>query len=149
MPASPADPVLPGDPPIPLILRRSARARRISLRISQLDGRVTLTLPARLPEAEALDFARSKETWIRKHLDARGDDVAVALGAQVPVGGQMLDVVAGSGRRVVLGADHVAVPGPADRVGARLQAYLKEVARDRLAGGRLRRPARVVAAAGQ
>jgi len=120
MPASPADPVLPGDPPIPLILRRSARARRIS------------------------------------HLDARGDDVAVALGAQVPVGGQMLDVVAGSGRRVVLGADHVAVPGPADRVGARLQAYLKEVARDRLAGAcddyaarRLRRPARVVAAAGQ
>ena len=44
------DPVLPGNPPIPLTLRRSARARRISLRISQLDGRVTLTLPKRLAE---------------------------------------------------------------------------------------------------
>ncbi|MDA7967110.1 MAG: M48 family peptidase, partial [Ruegeria sp.] len=36
---------LPGQPPVPLTLRKSARARRISLRISQLDGRVTLTYP--------------------------------------------------------------------------------------------------------
>ncbi len=125
---------LPGDPPIPLILRRSARTRRISLRISQLDGRVTLSMPSRLPEREALDFARAKESWIRKHLDARGADVAVGLGAEVPVGGRMLKVVAGGGRRVELAADSIAVPGPEDRVGKRLGAYLKEVARDRLAG---------------
>ena len=49
-----SDPILPGDPPIPLVLRRSARARRISLRISQLDGRVTLTMPKRLALAEAM-----------------------------------------------------------------------------------------------
>lgn len=125
---------LPGDPPIPLILRRSGRTRRISLRISQLDGRVTLSMPSRLPEREALEFARSKESWIRKHLDARGADVPVTLGAEVPVGGRMLKVVAGTGRRVELFAGSVAVPGPADRVGKRLGAYLKEVARDRLAG---------------
>lgn len=128
------DPVLPGDPPIPLVLRRSARAKRISLRISQLDGRVTLTLPKRLAEGEALAFARSKEGWIRKHLAARGVDVAVGLGAQVPVGGHVLEVVAGAGRRVQIGEAQIAVPGPADRVGVRLGAYLREVARDRLAG---------------
>ncbi|MBD3664780.1 M48 family metallopeptidase [Sulfitobacter aestuariivivens] len=129
-----SDVYLPGDPPIPLILRRSTRARRISLRISQLDGRVTLSMPARLAEHEALEFARSKEGWIRNHLDARGADIEVGLGAEVPVGGKMLKVLPGAGRRVVLGADHVEVPGPADRVSARLGAYLKEVARDRLAG---------------
>lgn len=129
-----AQPILPGDPPIPLILRRSAQARRISLRISQLDGRVTLTLPKRLAVAEALSFAREKETWIRQHLDARGADVPVTVGAQVPIGGTLLQVVPGNRRSVQIGSTEIAVPGPADRVGARLAGYLKQVARDRLAG---------------
>lgn len=129
-----SDTVLPGEPPIPLILRRSARAKRISLRISQLDGRVTLTMPKRLAMAEALAFARSKEPWIRQHLDARGVDVTVGLGSELPLGGRMVRVVPGTGRAVRLMAEEIAVPGPADRVGKRLGAYLKELARDRLAG---------------
>ncbi len=128
------DPVLHGNPPIPLLLRRSARARRISLRISQLDGRVTLTMPSKLAEGEAMAFARSKEDWIRQHLEARGADVAMHLGAEFPLGGQMLRVVQGAGRRVIIGEDSISVPGSADRVPARLGAYLREVARDRLAG---------------
>lgn len=129
-----SDTVLPGDPPIPLILRRSARAKRISLRISQLDGRVTLTIPKRLAAREAFDFARTKEDWIRKHLAARGEDVVVGLGAEVPVGGAMLRVVPGTGRVVEMSQTEIAVPGAAERVGKRLGAYLREVARDRLAG---------------
>ena len=66
-----ADHVLPGAPPVALTLRRSGRARRISLRISQLDGRVTLTLPTGVREVEALEFAASKADWIRGHLDKR------------------------------------------------------------------------------
>ena len=95
-----SDPHLPGDPPIPLILRRSAQARRISLRISQLDGRVTLTMPKRLAEREALDFARSKEGWIRQHLEARGDDVVVGDGVEIPLGGKMYCVQASKSKRV-------------------------------------------------
>lgn len=129
-----SDIFLPGTPPIPLVLRRSARARRITLRISQLDGRVTLTIPKRLAEHEAMAFAQSKEIWIRQHLEARGEDIAVGLGVALPVGGQMVQVVAGTGKSVQIGADEIAVPGAADRVGARLGAYLKQVARDRLAG---------------
>ncbi len=125
--------ILDGDPPIPLMLRRSARARRISLRISQLDGRVTLTLPKGVPEREALAFAREKQRWIRKHLAGRGQDVTVTLGARLPVGGQMHEVVAGAGRRVVFAPGRVAVPGAPDRVGRRLAGHLKELARARLA----------------
>ena len=66
---------LPGTRRCPLILRRSARARRISLRISQLDGRVTLTMPKRLAEREALDFARRKKHGFASIWIARGDDV--------------------------------------------------------------------------
>ncbi|MEM9638697.1 MAG: SprT family zinc-dependent metalloprotease [Pseudomonadota bacterium] len=124
---------LPGDPPIPLVLRRSARAKRISLRISQLDGRVTLTLPKRVPDRDALHFAREKESWIRKHLAARGEDVVVGIGTQLPVGGQLHQVVAGKGRRVQFDAGRVAVPGLPERAGRRLAGHLKEVARARLA----------------
>ena len=149
-PMSASDPVLPGSPPIPLILRRSARARRISLRISQLDGRVTLTLPKQVAEREALEFAREKELWIRKHLEARGADVSVGFGIKIPLGGRLLEVVPGAGRGVVLGSDVIEVPGAADRVSARLCGYLKQVARDRLAGAcddyaaRLGRPYRKI-----
>ena len=54
---------VPGAPEIPISLRRSKRARRISLRVSRLDGRVTLTVPARVSEKEALEFAQSKADW--------------------------------------------------------------------------------------
>ncbi|MFA3919612.1 M48 family metallopeptidase [Ruegeria hyattellae] len=125
-----ADHHLPGAPPVPLLLRRSARARRISLRISQLDGRVTLTLPKGVPEREALDFARSKEGWIRNHISARPDQVLMAPGAQIPVEGMTRTIIAASGRRVELRADEIAVPTGAEA--RRLQRYLKELARDRL-----------------
>tara|TARA_R110002012_G_scaffold38863_1_gene107764 strand:- start:8564 stop:9253 length:690 start_codon:yes stop_codon:yes gene_type:complete len=129
-----SDPFLPGNPPIPLILRRSAQARRISLRISQLDGRVTLTMPKSLKEAEGLAFAREKESWIRRHLEARGADVAIGIGAQFPLGGKMVRIEPGQGRRIQLGKETVLVPGREDRVPARLAAHLKELARDRLSG---------------
>jgi predicted metal-dependent hydrolase len=127
------DPVLPGNPPIPLTLRRSARARRISLRISQLDGRVTLTMPKRLPEREALDFAETKQDWIRKHLAERGEDVIVAPGAELPLGGKVLRIAAGQGRGVRIGDQEIIVPGAPESIGTRLAAHLREVARDRLA----------------
>jgi len=126
-----ADHFLPGDPPIPLILRRSGRARRISLRISQLDGRVTLTLPKRVPDHEALEFARSKNTWIRDHLDARRTDVVIGQGAVLPIEGVPHRIVPAPARRVVIGPGEVGVPD--DRTGTRLQSWLRTLARERLA----------------
>ena len=52
-------------------LRRNARARRISLRVSRRDGTVTLTLPPRLPEAEALAFLHDRRAWLRRALKSR------------------------------------------------------------------------------
>lgn len=124
--------ILQGAPDVPLTLRRSGRARRISLRISQLDGRVTLTLPNGVPEDEALAFARQKETWIRGHLDKREVDVRISIGSHVPVGGEAHEVVQGTGRRVVIGDGVIAVPGDEARMGARLKGHFKQMARVRL-----------------
>ena len=103
---------LPGEPPVPLILRRSARARRISLRISSLDGRVTLTLPGRVPESEALAFAEEKADWIRSHLANHPGLAPVAIGGRLPVEGQELEILAGQGRAVRREAGRIYVPDP-------------------------------------
>lgn len=128
-----AERVLQGQPDIVLTMRRSARARRITLRISSLDGRVTLTLPAHVPEREALEFARQKEQWIRKHLSARIEDISVVLGVAIPVEGHLREVVPGRARTVQMIGDVLAVPGAAEAVPRRVQGFLKARARDVLA----------------
>ena len=124
--------ILPGTPPLTVTLRRSARARRISLRVSRLDGRITLTLPKGVRDAEALAFARDKRDWLSRQLAHSPAQRPVTLGTTLPIAGRMRHVVAGSGRSIVLGHDSIAVPGDSARTGARLQGYLKELARHRL-----------------
>ncbi len=126
-------PVLPGMPPIEITLRRSARSRRFSLRISRVDGRVTLTLPPRAREAEAMDFVRGQEGWVRTALAALPPGAVVGIGTQVPIEGRLVTVVPGAGRVVRMDGDLLMVPGDAARAGVRVGAFLKTLARERLA----------------
>ncbi|VDC24359.1 M48 family metallopeptidase [Pseudogemmobacter humi] len=128
-------PVLPGPPPVEVNLRRSARARRFSLRVSRLDGRVTLTLPARAREGEALDFLREQESWLRNVLAAmpRAGLLQVAHGVDLPVLGQSLRIASGPGRAARVEGDALIVPGAPEQAGAKVAAFLKTLARERLA----------------
>lgn len=123
---------IPGDPPVEVILRRSARARRISLRVSSLDGRVTLTCPDRVSEAEAMSFAHEKAEWMRRHLARQPGEVTVGLGEEIPFRGQAVRLVPGRGRAVHIEDGAALVPGDPERAAVRMQAFLKEAARDRL-----------------
>jgi predicted metal-dependent hydrolase len=126
-------PVLPGPPAIEITLRRSARARRFSLRVSQADGRVTLSLPARAREAEAMAFAHAQEGWIRAALAKMPAVDVVGIGSLVPVEGRLLRLQTGPGRSVRIDGDALLVPGDPARAGARVAAWLRVLARDRLA----------------
>lgn len=124
--------LLPGDPPIQITMRRSARARRYSLRVSQLDGRVTLTVPHGAPEAEGLSFARAKAGWIRAQLAAQAPTRAVALGGGVPFEGGHLPIRAGQVRGARLTGGVLYVPDDPAQAAARVRAFLKTQARERL-----------------
>jgi predicted metal-dependent hydrolase len=126
-------PVLPGSPPVVITLRRSPRARRLSLRVSGLDGRVTLTLPARTREAEALDFARSREDWIRAALGRVPPVTAVGEGAMLPVEGRLLRVTVAPGRGAVAAQGDALVVRGTGAAGPQVAAFLRLLARDRLA----------------
>lgn len=124
--------LLAGTPPVEIVLRRSARARRYTLRVSPADGRVTLTLPPRGREAEALAFARARGDWIRATLAALQPPEPVAPGLRLPVEGERLTLVAAPVRSPRREGDALLVPeGP--HAAHHAAAWLKLLARARLA----------------
>lgn len=123
--------VLPGDPPVEVVLKRSTRATRFSLRVSRSDGRVSLSLPLWAPEGEALAFLRDREEWLRGHLDRAPRLQRAAIGALVPICGIPREVVAGPSRAARFVEGRIEVPeGP--RAGPRIRALLGALARERL-----------------
>ena len=119
----------PGNPEIPLKLRKNARARRMTLRISRVDGGVTLTVPRGVSEREALAFAAEKRDWVMGHLSKRAGPALVGPGDRLDVGGQSFEIVAGSARRLVVTDGTITLPAPVETGRIHLQAWLKEQAR--------------------
>lgn len=124
--------ILPGTPPVEITLRRTARARRYSLRVSRLDGQVTLSLPLRAPEAEAMAFVRDKADWIRAALCNMPARQVVGSGAPVPVEGRMLTLRLAGVRAPEVAEGALLVPDRAGHAARRAEAFLKVMARDRL-----------------
>lgn len=127
-----AEQLIIGNPPIAVTVRRSARARRFSLRISNADGAVSLTMPKRAPMDQAVAFAQTQESWLRRHLGARPDVIVPAFGGQVMFDGAQVTIAPGPGRRVVLDGQILQVPGSATGVPGRVRGFLQAAARDRL-----------------
>ncbi|MEE9387271.1 MAG: SprT family zinc-dependent metalloprotease [Paracoccaceae bacterium] len=123
---------LSGEPNIEINLRRNSRARRLSLRVSQLDGRVTLTLPLSASRLEATGFAREKESWIRGQLNRRPNGSIPGIGGTVLFQGREVPIIAGAKRSVQLQDGQLLVPGDTNKAPARIAAYLKVAARDQL-----------------
>ncbi|QFU07833.1 hypothetical protein PARPLA_02121 [Rhodobacteraceae bacterium THAF1] len=120
---------LDGEPPLDILCRVSARARRISLRVSSLDGRVTLTRPRFVSEAEALRFAETKADWLRAQTGRVPEGQSAVLDGTVPVGGVSHGIIEG---RPGLG-DGVLRVRTGRAVGPQVAAILRETARARLA----------------
>lgn len=86
--------VVGGDPRIEARVRRSAQARRLSLRVSRLDGRVTLSIPRAVPIREAEAFLRDRAAWLRGVLAEQPTAVTVAPGVCLPIGADRVVVSA-------------------------------------------------------
>lgn len=123
---------LPELPGVGIVLRRSAQARRFSLRVSRLDGRVLLTLPARAPLAEALHFARAQSEWLARTLAAMPLPERPRFGGTLPVEGATLIIEAGAVRSPRVEGGRLIVPAGEERLGLRLETWLKHCARIRL-----------------
>ena len=119
-------------PTIGATLRRSRQAKRLSLRISSLDGRITITGPHFVPESTFQDFLDSKAEWIlanHKHIER----IIVDDGASVPVLGKPHVIRTTNMRKISVVDDQILVPQHRSSIGAQVTGVLKSLARDHLA----------------
>ncbi len=125
---------LEGQPSVSVLLRPSSRARRLSLRVSKLDGRVTLTVPHGASRREAETFARDRAAWIREHLLNTLPELRPTLGDSIPFQGKLHPLVGDDRRAARIVDGRILLPhGDPNQIGVRLEALLKREARDRLA----------------
>ena len=119
-------------PTIGATLRRSRQAKRLSLRISSLDGRITITGPHFVPEGTFQDFLDSKADWIlanHKHIER----IVIDDGASVPVLGKPHVIKSTNIRKISVVDDQILVPRRSSSIGAQVKGFLKSLARDHLA----------------
>ncbi|MGP9820922.1 M48 family metallopeptidase [Salinarimonas sp. NSM] len=123
-----------------VVLKRSARARRLTLRVSSATGEVVLTIPARTALATAERFARDHAGWIAGRVARLPGRVAFEDGVEVPLRGVPHRIVATGGRRAParIGQDSTGTPailvsGDADLVAKRVAELLMREARADLA----------------
>lgn len=130
---------------IMITLRRSSRARRMTLRVSRGDGTVTLTLPPRASERAGLDFARAKTAWIANQLKSIAPEQRIGPGLAVPLRDVLHPVLAWPGLRGARLGQGV-IEAPETDAGRHVEALLRREARRDIAdrarhyAARLKRP---------
>lgn len=122
-----------GNPPITVNLRVSKRAKRLSLRVSRLDGKVSLTMPTFGKERDAIAFLQEREEWLRKHLTDVKPSTKLNIGSTILIDGTETPIVASNVKRAKLSNGVLQVPDLPDVVGAKVKAFLRLRARDALA----------------
>ncbi len=85
---TPAPLQLPTGGVVPVIVRRSARARRSAIRIRAGDLTVELVVPERARLSTALEFLDSRRDWLVARLTILPEPVAFKAGAVIPVLGR-------------------------------------------------------------
>ena len=117
-----------GAPPILVALRRNARAKRMTLRVSSVDGSARLTLPKRSSVRSAKRFLLDQESWLRGHIGKTPARVVIREGLTISLGGESFLLTGHSGPRVILAPGQVILPSgrPA---GVALERFIKTRAR--------------------
>lgn len=138
---------------LPVTFVRSARARRVSLRVDPARQRIVLTAPLRLSRALAVDFAAAQAGWIAarlKRLPARRPFVD---GAEIPLFGVAHRIRHRPDRRgtVWLEGEEIHVAGHPEYLPRRLRDWLTAELRRQLVplvyakADRVQRPVRKIA----
>lgn len=119
-----------GDRVVSVTVKRSALARRISLRVDPVRGAV-LMLPAKARLAEGERFLLAHRVWLAEKLARLPDTVALADGVSVPLLGVTHRVrhMPGARRGVWTEEGVILVSGLPEHVGRRVADFLKAEAR--------------------
>jgi len=112
--------------PLTIAVRRSARAKRLSLRLDPT-GSVVMVLPLGVPVREAERFALRQSEWLAARLSAAPPSQALVPGAMVPLLGVPHRIChdPAAPRKVTAEAGEIRVGGPVDMVPRRVEQFLR------------------------
>lgn len=121
-------------PTVPLIWKRSTRAKRITLRIEPIRGEVIITVPERISQNKAMAFVHQQSEWITSALAALPEKQKLADGSQVMIEGQNIPILhdPAAQRGCWLDADGLHVSGDASHTQRRVRDFLHAMAKERL-----------------
>ena len=116
---------------LPVVLRRNAQARRMTMRLAPDGSAVRITLPQWSRTAEALEFARKRAGWIAGQLAAVPEAAELGDGGKVQFCGEFLTIRHDptAPRRVQLDEGELVLGGPLESVPARLKRWFEGEAR--------------------
>lgn len=118
--------------PVPIDIRRLKTARRFRLRFDEAEAKLKLTCPWRTSRRAALAWALDQRDWIEAQLARAEPPEPFMDGVSIPVEGHEIRIVwMESGSRIpVLEGDQLRCGGPVTALSRRVEAFLKQRARD-------------------
>ncbi len=120
--------------PAPIQVRRSSRARRMSLKVDPAQRLATLVLPNRVPNHVAMAFITDHLGWLRARIDALPTPIPFTPGTEIPLLGQphLLSSAPGAKRGVWIDGNLIQVSGPPEFFARRTGDFLKAEAKRRI-----------------
>lgn len=126
-----AEPVLDlANGPLPITIRRHARATRLTMRLAPDGSEIRITLPRWGSTRDALAFARERTAWVEAQLARIPQALAITPGTHLPYRGTnlLIDWHAQRPRRVRLAGERLELGGPHDSLSPRVQRWLEREA---------------------
>lgn len=116
---------------LPLVLRRTAQAKRMTMRLARDGSEVRITLPPWGRSADALDFAQKRAGWLAGQLAAVPEAATLGHGGALPYLGQLHTIAHDpkAPRKVRADEGILHVGGPAESLTPRLNRWLQNEAR--------------------
>jgi len=113
-----------GTPPITVELRRNARAKRMTLRVSAVDGVPRLSLPKRGSLKAAKQFLAAQEAWLHNHIGKTPARAVITEGLTISLYRESFLLKSHSKSRVTVAPDTLFLPEsrPAGRA---LEGFIK------------------------
>jgi predicted metal-dependent hydrolase len=119
-----------GTTSLPIVLRRHAKARRLTLRLAPDGSEVRITMPAWARTAEAIDFARSRREWLTIQHNKIPQRTAPGPNTQLSYRGDLVrvDWHEDHPRKPALDQDVIRLGGPNTSLERRLRVWFEKSA---------------------
>ncbi len=120
-----------GEEELPVIIRRLAQAKRMTMRLAPDGSAVKVSIPKWGTTAEALAFARSKTDWLARQRAVLPVRTALVPSTSLSFRGEVLRIehVFEAPRRPAVSDGAIRIGGPADGIEPRLRRWLEGEAR--------------------